>query len=163
MENIKLTQYSHGAGCGCKISPSVLEEILHSDLQKVQFSSLLVGNESKDDAAVFDLGDGTCIVSTTDFFMPIVDDPFTFGSIASVNAISDVYAMGGEPIMAIAILGWPINKIPPEVAKGVLEGSRKVCFEAGIPLAGGHSIDCPEPVFGLAVTGKLKKRASQAE
>jgi selenide, water dikinase len=157
MEKIKLTQYSHGAGCGCKISPSVLEEMLHSDLQKVQFSSLLVGNESKDDAAVYDLGDGTCIVSTTDFFMPIVDDPFTFGSIASVNAISDVYAMGGEPVMAIAILGWPINKIPAEIAKGVLEGSRKVCFEAGIPLAGGHSIDCPEPVFGLAVTGKLRK------
>jgi selenide,water dikinase len=157
MEKIKLTQYSHGAGCGCKISPSVLEEILHSDLQKVGFSSLLVGNESKDDAAVFDFGDGTCIVSTTDFFMPIVDDPSTFGSIASVNAISDVYAMGGDPIMAIAILGWPINKIPAEVAKEVLEGSRKVCFEAGIPLAGGHSIDCPEPVFGLAVTGKLRK------
>ncbi len=157
METIKLTQYSHGAGCGCKISPAVLEAMLHSDLKKVQFSSLLVGNESKDDAAVYDLGDGTCIVSTTDFFMPIVDDPFTFGSIASVNAISDVYAMGGEPIMAIAILGWPINKIPAEVAKAVLEGSRKVCFEAGIPLAGGHSIDCPEPVFGLAVTGKLGK------
>lgn len=118
---------------------------------------MLVGNESKDDAAVFDLGDGTCIVSTTDFFMPIVDDPFTFGAIASVNAISDVYAMGGEPLMAIAILGWPINKIPAEVAQGVLEGSRDVCRRAGIPLAGGHSIDCPEPVFGLAVTGKLKK------
>lgn len=118
---------------------------------------MLVGNESKDDAAVFDLGDGTCIVSTTDFFMPIVDDPFTFGAIASVNAISDVYAMGGDPLMAIAILGWPINKIPAEVAQGVLEGSRDVCRRAGIPLAGGHSIDCPEPVFGLAVTGKLKK------
>lgn len=157
MENIKLTQYSHGAGCGCKISPAVLEEMLHSDLQKIQFSSLLVGNESKDDAAVYDLGDGTCIVSTTDFFMPIVDDPVTFGAIASVNAISDVYAMGGEPIMAIAILGWPINKIPAGIAKDVLEGSRKVCREAGIPLAGGHSIDCPEPVFGLAVTGKLRK------
>ena len=157
MEEFKLTQYSHGAGCGCKISPSVLDKILHSDLQKENFSSLLVGNESKDDAAVYDLGDGTCIVSTTDFFMPIVDDPFTFGSIASVNAISDVYAMGGEPFMAIAILGWPINKIPAEVAKGVLEGSRKICSQAGIPLAGGHSIDCPEPVFGLAVTGKLKR------
>jgi selenide,water dikinase len=134
----------------------VLEKILHSDFPKTNFPSLLVGNESKDDAAVFDLGDGTCIISTTDFFMPIVDDPFTFGAIASVNAISDVYAMGGEPIMAIAILGWPINKIPAEVARGVLEGSRKVCLEAEIPLAGGHSIDCPEPVFGLAVTGKLK-------
>ncbi|HEY3403654.1 MAG TPA: selenide, water dikinase SelD [Ohtaekwangia sp.] len=157
MEPVKLTQYSHGAGCGCKISPAVLDTMLHSDSPKISFTNLLVGNESKDDAAVFDLGDGTCIISTTDFFMPIVDDPYTFGAIASVNAISDVYAMGGEPIMAIAILGWPINKIPADVARGVLEGSRKVCAEAGIPLAGGHSIDCPEPVFGLAVTGKLKK------
>jgi len=154
---IKLTQYSHGAGCGCKISPAVLDTILHSDSPKQKYPSLLVGNESKDDAAVFDIGDGTCIVSTTDFFMPIVDDPFTFGAIASVNAISDVYAMGGDPFMAIAILGWPINTIAPEVAKQVLEGSRKVCADAGIPLAGGHSIDCPEPVFGLAVSGKLKK------
>jgi selenide, water dikinase len=157
MEQIKLTQYSHGAGCGCKISPMVLDTILHSDAPKGIFPQLLVGNESKDDAAVFDLGDGTCIVSTTDFFMPIVDDPFTFGAIASVNAISDVYAMGGDPLMAIAILGWPINKIPAEVAQGVLEGSRSVCLRAKIPLAGGHSIDCPEPVFGLAVTGKVKK------
>jgi selenide,water dikinase len=157
MEEIKLTQYSHGAGCGCKISPAILDTILHSKMPKGNFPSLLVGNESKDDAAVYDLGDGTCIVSTTDFFMPIVDDPFTFGSIASVNAISDVYAMGGEPIMAIAILGWPINKIPAEVANAVLDGSRKVCLEANIPLAGGHSIDCPEPVFGLAVTGKVRK------
>jgi selenide,water dikinase len=157
MDTVKLTQYSHGAGCGCKISPAVLDAMLHSDLPKASFPSLLVGNESKDDAAVYDIGDGTCIVSTTDFFMPIVDDALTFGSIASVNAISDVYAMGGEPFMAIAILGWPINKIAPEVAKEVLEGARKVCAEAGIPLAGGHSIDCPEPVFGLAVTGKVKK------
>lgn len=157
MEQIKLTQYSHGAGCGCKISPMVLDTILHSDAPKGIFPQLLVGNESKDDAAVFDLGDGTCIVSTTDFFMPIVDDPFTFGAIASVNAISDVYAMGGDPLMAIAILGWPINKIPAEVAQSVLEGSRSVCQKAKIPLAGGHSIDCPEPVFGLAVTGKVLK------
>ena len=157
MEQVKLTQYSHGAGCGCKISPATLDKILHSEFVKPSFSSLLVGNESRDDAAVFDLGDGTCIVSTTDFFMPIVDDPFTFGAIASVNAISDVYAMGGDPLMAIAILGWPINKLAPEIAKSVLDGSRDVCNRAGIPLAGGHSIDCPEPVFGLAVTGKLKK------
>jgi selenide, water dikinase len=157
MNDIKLTQFSHGAGCGCKISPAVLDTMLHSDLPKIKFPSLLVGNESKDDAAVYDIGDGTCIVSTTDFFMPIVDDPFTFGAIASVNAISDVYAMGGEPFMAIAILGWPINKIPAEVAKEVLEGSRKICADARIPLAGGHTIDCPEPVFGLAVTGKLKR------
>lgn len=155
--DIKLTQYSHGAGCGCKISPAVLDTILHSDQPKQKFPSLLVGNESKDDAAVYDIGDGTCIISTTDFFMPIVDDPFTFGAIASVNAISDVYAMGGEPFMAIAILSWPINKVAPEVAKEVLEGSRKVCADASIPLAGGHSIDCPEPVFGLAVSGKMKK------
>ena len=158
MEQIKLTQYSHGAGCGCKISPAILDQILHSENQYVKFPSLLVGNESKDDAAVFDLGDGTCIVSTTDFFMPIVDDPFTFGEIASVNAISDIYAMGGEPLMAIAILGWPINKVSPDVARHVLEGSRRVCQSAGIPLAGGHSIDCPEPVFGLAVTGKVDKQ-----
>jgi selenide,water dikinase len=157
MEQVKLTQYSHGAGCGCKISPAVLDTILHSELKRSSFSALLVGNESRDDAAVYDLGDGTCILSTTDFFMPIVDDPFTFGSIASVNAISDVYAMGGEPLMAIAILGWPVNKIAAEVAQEVLEGSRDICRLAGIPLAGGHSIDCPEPVFGLAVTGKLKK------
>lgn len=156
-EEIKLTQYSHGAGCGCKISPAVLDTILQSTLPQPFFPSLLVGNASKDDAAVFDLGDGNCIVSTTDFFMPIVDDPTLFGVIASVNAISDVYAMGGEPIMAIAILGWPINKIPPHFAKGVLEGSRDICHKANIPLAGGHSIDCPEPVFGLAVTGKIKK------
>jgi selenide,water dikinase len=157
MEQIKLTQYSHGAGCGCKISPAILDTILHSDVPKPAFPALLVGNESKDDAAVYDLGDGNCVVSTTDFFMPIVDDAFTFGAIASVNAISDVYAMGGEPIMAIAILGWPINKIPAEFASAVLDGSRDVCRRAFIPLAGGHSIDCPEPVFGLAVTGKLRK------
>ncbi len=157
MEQVKLTQYSHGAGCGCKISPAVLDRILHTDTPRGIFPSLLVGNESRDDAAVYDLGDGTCIVSTTDFFMPIVDDPFTFGAIASVNAISDIYAMGGEPLMAIAILGWPINKIPAEVASGVLNGSRDVCAKARIPLAGGHSIDCPEPVFGLAVTGKVNR------
>jgi selenide,water dikinase len=157
MDEIRLTQYSHGAGCGCKISPAVLDRILHSNVPKTVFADLLVGNESRDDAAVYDLGDGTCIVSTTDFFMPIVDHPETFGGIASVNAISDVYAMGGEPLMAIAILGWPINTIPAEVAQRVLEGSRAVCAQAGIPLAGGHSIDCPEPVFGLAVTGKVNK------
>lgn len=157
MEQVKLTQFSHGAGCGCKISPAILDKILHSETKNGSFASLLVGNESKDDAAVFELENGSCIVSTTDFFMPIVDDPFTFGSIASVNAISDVYAMGGKPLMAIAILGWPVNKIPPAVAKEVLEGSRNVCAKAGIPLAGGHSIDCPEPVFGLAVTGTVRK------
>ena len=135
-ETVRLTQYSHGAGCGCKIAPAVLEKMLHSDTPRPLFPNLLVGNEAKDDAAVFDLGEGTCIVSTTDFFMPIVDDPHTFGAIASVNAISDVYAMGGEPIMAIAVLGWPINKLSPDVARDVLEGSKRICAQAGIPLAG---------------------------
>lgn len=157
MESIRLTQYSHGAGCGCKIAPATLEKILHSQLPKSHFPNLLVGNESKDDAAVYDLGNGTCIISTTDFFMPIVDDPFTFGTIASVNAISDVYAMGGMPLMAIAILGWPISKLTEEIAQQVLEGARDVCAKAGIPLAGGHSIDSPEPIFGLAVTGVVNK------
>ncbi|MBM3177478.1 MAG: selenide, water dikinase SelD [Bacteroidetes bacterium] len=156
-EPIRLTQYSHGAGCGCKISPAILDTILHSELPKGIFPQLLVGNESKDDAAVYEIGDGNCVVSTTDFFMPIVDDPGDFGAIASVNAISDIYAMGGKPMMAIAILGWPINKISSEVAREVLEGSRRVCADAGIPLAGGHSIDSPEPIFGLAVTGLVSK------
>lgn len=157
MEDVKLTQYSHGAGCGCKISPTVLDEILKTDFRKESFPALVVGNESKDDAAVYDQGDGNCIISTTDFFMPIVDDAFTFGQIASVNAISDVYAMGGKPLMALAVLGWPINKLSSELAQQVLNGARAVCMKAGIPLAGGHSIDSPEPIFGLAVTGAVKK------
>ncbi|ADB39022.1 selenide, water dikinase SelD [Spirosoma linguale] len=163
----KLTQYSHGAGCGCKISPKILDRILHGQTSGPKglatepnsapvFANLLVGNDSRDDAAVMDMGNGEAIISTTDFFMPIVDDAFDFGRIASANAISDVYAMGGEPIMAIAILGWPLDKLPPEVAAQVLEGSRAICREAGIPLAGGHSIDSPEPIFGLAVTGRVR-------
>lgn len=151
--SFKLTQYSHGAGCGCKIAPKILDAILHQESDKIHFPRLLVGNEERDDAAVYDLGNGTAIVSTTDFFMPIVDDAEDFGRIASVNAISDVYAMGGTPLMAIAVLGWPVNVLPPQVANAVVEGSRKACAEAGIPLAGGHSIDSPEPIFGLAVTG----------
>jgi selenide,water dikinase len=153
--SFKLTQYSHGAGCGCKIAPKILDHILKSDAKQLPFARLLVGNEERDDAAVFDLGDGTALVSTTDFFMPIVDDPETFGRIAAVNAISDVYAMGGTPLLAIAILGWPVNILPPEVANAVVEGGRKACAEAGIPLAGGHSIDSPEPIFGLAVSGRV--------
>lgn len=152
-EKIRLTQYSHGAGCGCKIAPKVLEQILHSELAKFHDPHLLVGNETKDDAAVYDLGNGIGIISTTDFFMPIVDDPFEFGRIAATNAISDIFAMGGKPIMAIAILGWPIAKLPPEVAREVIEGGRAACADAGISLAGGHSIDTLEPIFGLAVTG----------
>ena len=155
MENelFRLTQYSHGAGCGCKISPAILDKILHSTTAAKPDARLLVGNDKRDDAAVLDLGNGTALISTTDFFMPIVDDAYDFGRIASANAISDVYAMGGRPVLAIAILGWPIDKLPPEVAQKVLEGSRAVCAGAGITLAGGHSIDCPEPVFGLAVNG----------
>ena len=153
MKEFKLTQYSHGAGCGCKISPAVLDKILHSNIAAPLDARLLVGNDKRDDAAVLDLGNGTALISTTDFFMPIVDDPYDFGRIASANAISDVYAMGGKPVLAIAILGWPIEKLPPEIAQRVLEGARAICAEAGITLAGGHSIDCPEPVFGLAVNG----------
>jgi selenide,water dikinase len=153
---IRLTQYSHGAGCGCKIAPAVLDEILGSAGESQRFfSTLLVGNAEKDDAAVMDLGDGTAIISTTDFFMPIVDDPYVFGKIAATNAISDVYAMGGTPMMAIAILGWPVNVLSPEIAGEVVRGAKATCEEAGIPLAGGHSIDAPEPIFGLAVTGRV--------
>lgn len=122
-EKIRLTQYSHGAGCGCKIAPKVLEQILHTEQAKFHDPHLLVGNETKDDAAVYDLGNGIGIISTTDFFMPIVDSPFEFGRIAATNAISDIFAMGGKPIMAIAILGWPITKLPPEVAREVIEGA----------------------------------------
>ncbi len=156
-DKIKLTQYSHGAGCGCKISPKILDQILQSNFSLPDNDRLIVGNHSKDDAAVYDIGNGKALISTTDFFMPIVDDPYNFGRIASANAISDVYAMGGDPILAIAILGWPISVIPPEVAKKVIEGSRSICKEAGIPLAGGHSIDSPEPIFGLAVNGLVEK------
>lgn len=168
MNEIKLTQYSHGAGCGCKISPKVLTTILQTNLTPLIDKRLIVGNDSRDDAAVYDMGDGTAIISTTDFFMPIVDDPFTFGKIAATNAISDVYAMGGKPILAIAILGWPIDKLAPEIAQQVLEGGRQICTEAGIILAGGHSIDSPEPIFGLAVTGtveltKLKRNDTATE
>jgi len=152
-EGIKLTQYSHGAGCGCKISPKVLDQILATNFAMPDNDKLIVGNHSKDDAAVYDMGNGTALISTTDFFMPIVDDAYDFGRIASANAISDVYAMGGKPILAIAILGWPINLLPANIAALVIEGSRSVCKEAGIPLAGGHSIDSPEPIFGLAVNG----------
>lgn len=155
MSPIRLTQYSHGAGCGCKISPSVLDVMLKSSLTLPDNNALLVGNSTKDDAAVFDIGNDQGVISTTDFFMPIVDDPTDFGKIAACNAISDIYAMGGKPIMAIAILGWPVNILAPEVAQQVLDGARAICAEAGIPLAGGHSIDAPEPIFGLAVTGLI--------
>ncbi|MBC53878.1 MAG: selenide, water dikinase SelD [Gammaproteobacteria bacterium] len=150
---IRLTAFSHGAGCGCKIAPAVLDRILASQRLFATDPALLVGNSSRDDAAAYDIGNGQVILSTTDFFMPIADDPFDFGRIAATNAISDIYAMGGRPLMAIAILGWPVDKLPPEIAGQVVDGGRQACADAGMVLAGGHSIDCPEPVFGLAVTG----------
>ncbi len=153
--DIKLAEYSHGAGCGCKISPAVLNVILESGIALPDFPNLLVGNSARDDAAVYDMGNGEGVISTTDFFMPIVDDPFDFGRIAATNAISDIYAMGGTPVMAIAILGWPVNVLAPDVARSVVDGGRQACLDAGIPLAGGHSIDAPEPIFGLAVTGRV--------
>jgi selenide,water dikinase len=163
---VKMTEYSHGSGCGCKIAPKLLEDILKTQMPIAPDSRLLVGNDTKDDAAVYDLGNGTSVVSTTDFFMPIVDDPFEFGQIAATNAISDIYAMGGSPLMAISIFGWPIDKLGPDVAAKVIDGGRHACQQAGIPLAGGHSIDAPEPIFGLAVTGhvenKYLKRNNQA-
>jgi selenide,water dikinase len=157
-EPVRLTQYSHGAGCGCKISPQVLEVILAGSGAQNLDPKLWVGNASRDDAAVYAIDDERGVVSTTDFFMPIVDDPYDFGRIAATNAISDIYAMGGDPIMAIAILGWPVNVLAPEIAREVIRGGRAVCDAAGIPLAGGHSIDAPEPIFGLAVTGLVEKR-----
>jgi selenide,water dikinase len=156
VKDIRLTQFSKGAGCGCKIAPGVLEKILKSEL-KFSDANLLVGYGSKDDAAVYDIGNGQAIISTTDFFTPIVDNAADFGRIAAANAISDVYAMGGKPLMAVAILGWPVEKIPVELAQQVLDGARSICTEAGIPLAGGHSIDSAEPIFGLAVTGIISK------
>ena len=152
---VRLTQYSHGAGCGCKIAPAVLETILHGQVPASEHPRLLVGHGSRDDAAVYDLGNGRGLISTTDFFSPIVDDAFDFGRIAATNAISDVYAMGGTPMLAVAILGWPVDKLPAELASRVVDGARQVCHDLGIPLAGGHSIDAPEPFFGLAVTGEV--------
>ncbi len=154
--NVKLTRYSHGAGCGCKISPKVLSQILSTQLPRFSDDNLIVGNDTRDDAAVYRLNERTGIISTTDFFMPIVDDPFTFGRIAATNAISDIYAMGGIPIMAVAILGWPIKALSSDIASQVIDGGRQACKDAGIMLAGGHSIDVPEPIFGLAVTGQVE-------
>ncbi|MCU0319785.1 MAG: selenide, water dikinase SelD [Flavobacteriales bacterium] len=155
-EPIRLTRYSHGAGCGCKIAPAVLNEILKSELGTFPDPRLLVGYGTRDDAAVYDMGNGRAVISTTDFFSPIVDDAFDFGRIAATNALSDVYAMGGTPLLAVAILGWPVDKLPAPLAAQVLEGGRAVCHAAGIALAGGHSIDAPEPFFGLAVTGEVQ-------
>lgn len=164
---IRLTSLAHGGGCGCKLAPSVLRQLMANQPLAHPYSQLLVGTETGDDAAVWRLDDGNCIIATTDFFMPMVDDPFDFGRIAAANAISDIYAMGGTPIMALAILGMPIDKIAPETIRMILDGGRTLCAEAGIPIAGGHSIDCPEPVYGLAVIGTCReehiRRNSQAQ
>ncbi|WP_134678640.1 selenide, water dikinase SelD [Paracoccus ravus] len=152
-EHPRLTSLAHGGGCGCKLAPSVLRELLANQPVAQAFPQLLVGTETSDDAAVWQVDDKTCVIATTDFFMPMVDDPHDFGRIAATNAISDIYAMGGRPIMALAILGMPIDKLPPEQIRQILEGGREICAEAGIPVAGGHSIDAPEPIYGLAVIG----------
>ncbi len=154
---IRLTSFSHGSGCGCKIEPAVLEQILSGGSAKQQFSQLIAGYETKDDAAVWDFGNDQYLLSTTDFFTPIVDDAFDFGRISATNALSDIYAMGGKPIFALAILGFPVGKLPVEVAQKIIAGALSVCESAGIPLAGGHSIDIPEPVFGLSVNGLVEK------
>jgi selenide,water dikinase len=163
-----LTEYAHGAGCGCKIAPAVLQEILGSKSTQPLYDTLLVGNATSDDAAVVDLGNGTALIATADFFMPIVDDAFDFGRVAAANAISDVYAMGGKPLLALALLGWPVDKLPPALAAQVMEGARSICLQAGIPLAGGHSIDTTEPLFGLSVNGlvatkSIKRNATAQE
>jgi len=150
---IRLTSLAHGGGCGCKLSPAVLQSLLAGMPKAHPYASLLVGAETADDAAVWQVDDKTCIIATTDFFMPVVDDPHDFGKIAATNAISDVYAMGGKPIFALAILGMPLDKLPAEMVRQILEGGAAACAAAGIPVAGGHSIDAPEPIYGLAVIG----------
>jgi selenide,water dikinase len=150
---VRLTSLAHGGGCGCKLAPSVLQQLLADQPVAMPYKQLLVGTETADDAAVWQQDENTCIIATTDFFMPMVDDPHDFGRIAATNAISDVYAMGGKPIMALAILGMPVDKIPTDMVREILKGGASVCASAGIPVAGGHSIDCPEPVYGLAVIG----------
>ncbi len=164
MSEVKLTQLSHGGGCGCKIAPALLQQILGEAQEKLPYANLLVGTETSDDAAVYRLNDQQAVIATTDFFMPIVDDPFDFGRIAATNALSDVYAMGGTPIMALAIVGMPINKLPVETIRAILQGGESVCKAAGIPLAGGHSIDSVEPIYGLVAIGvvhpdRLKKNS----
>ena len=152
-DSVRLSSMAHGGGCGCKLSPAVLSTLLSNVSAAQSFKQLLVGTETGDDAAVWQIDERTCLISTTDFFMPMVDDPRDFGRIAATNAISDIYAMGGRPIFALAILGMPLGKIAPERVREILDGGREVCQVAGIPVAGGHSIDTPEPIYGLAVNG----------
>lgn len=149
----RLTEYSRGAGCGCKIAPEILQNILSTNKNNLHIKQLIGGNDFNEDAAVWDLENGTSLISTVDFFMPVVDDAFEFGRIAAANALNDVYAMGGSPSMALAILGWPIEKIPAEIAAKVLKGAKQICEQANVPVAGGHSIDSAEPLFGLSVNG----------
>lgn len=155
---LRLTSLAHGGGCGCKLAPSVLQQLLADQVEANPFRRLLVGTETGDDAAVWQLDNDTCVIATTDFFMPMVDDPYDFGRIAATNAISDVYAMGGRPIMALAILGMPLDKMPTHMVRDILRGGRAVCATAGIPVAGGHSIDSPEPIYGLAVIGTCRPK-----
>ncbi len=155
---VRLTQFSHGGGCGCKIAPGVLEQILAKGAPSILPKELLVGIETSDDAAVYRINDKQAIVATTDFFMPIVDDPFDFGAIAATNAISDVYAMGGQPLFALALVGMPVNQLPLEVIRKILEGGESVCARARIPIAGGHTIDSVEPIYGLVAIGLVDPR-----
>jgi selenide,water dikinase len=155
---VKLTQFSHGGGCGCKIAPGVLEQILAKSAPGIVPKQLLVGIETADDAAVYQINDRQAIVATTDFFMPIVDDPFDFGAIAATNAISDVYAMGGQPLFALALVGMPVNQLPVETIRKILEGGESVCARANIPIAGGHTIDSVEPIYGLVAIGLVDPR-----
>ena len=150
---VRLTDLAHGGGCGCKLAPAVLQQLLADQPQAAAYAQLLVGTETGDDAAVWQIDDRQCVIATTDFFMPMVDDPRDFGRIAAANALSDIYAMGGRPIMALAILGMPLGKLPVETVRAILQGGASICAEAGIPVVGGHSIDAPEPIYGLAVIG----------
>ena len=153
MTSVRLTELAHGGGCGCKLAPSVLQELLANKPATMPFAHLLVGTETSDDAAVWQVDENTCVIATTDFFMPVVDDPYDFGRIAAANALSDVYAMGGKPIMALAILGMPLNKLDVDTVRAILAGGESICAQAGIPIAGGHSIDSAEPIYGLAAIG----------
>ena len=168
ISEIKLTAFSHGGGCGCKIAPAVLREILSKSAMGKSWPDLLVGNESSDDAAVYRLNAAQALIATTDFFTPIVDDPYDFGRIAATNALSDIYAMGGSPILALAIVGMPINKLPMAAIQRILAGGEAICSQAGIPIAGGHSIDSPEPIYGLVGLGlahpeKIKRNDTAGE
>lgn len=153
MTSVRLTDLAHGGGCGCKLAPSVLQDLLADKPAAMPFAHLLVGTESSDDAAVWQVDDDTCVIATTDFFMPVVDDPYDFGRIAAANALSDVYAMGGKPIMALAILGMPLSKLDVDTVRAILAGGESICAQANIPIAGGHSIDSAEPIYGLAAIG----------